>query len=227
MNANRRRLVAALLACRVATLTAKPTPTRFLALGDSYTIGEGVAEDGRWPVQLAHALRRDHPIDAPEIIAQTGWTTDELAAAMDRHAFHPPYSLVTLLIGVNNQYRGRDLQNYREEFRALLVRATELAGGKPQRVVVVSIPDWGVTKFGRDSGRDVAQIARELDAYNAANTEIAASLGAWHVDVTAISRDGGDTPSMLVDDGLHPSAAMYRRWMEAILPVARKALLSP
>lgn len=199
---------------------------RFLALGDSYTIGEGVEENGRWPVQLAHALRRDQPIDAPEIVARTGWTTDELAAAMDQHTFHRPYALVTLLIGVNNQYRGRDLQNYRDEFRALLARAIGLAGGRPQRVVVVSIPDWGVTKFGHESGRDVAQIARELDAYNAANAAIAASLGAWHVDVSAISRDGGNSAAMLVADGLHPSAAMYRRWTEAILPVARKALLS-
>jgi lysophospholipase L1-like esterase len=226
VNANRRRLIAALLASHVATVTATAHPTRFLALGDSYTIGEGVEEDGRWPVQLAHALRRDHPIDAPEIVARTGWTTDELAAAMDQHTFHRPYALVTLLIGVNNQYRGRDLQNYRDEFRALLARAIGLAGGRPQRVVVVSIPDWGVTKFGHESGRDVAQIARELDAYNAANAAIAASLGAWHVDVSTISRDGGNSAAMLVADGLHPSVAMYRRWTEAILPVARKALLS-
>ena len=241
MNADRRRFIAALLASRVTSVLANPVPTRFLALGDSYTIGEGVAEHDRWPVQLAHVLRRDHRIgdltiedhriDQPEIVARTGWTTDELADAMDRHAFHPPYALVTLLIGVNNQYRShhdssRDLQSYRDQFRALLARAIELAGGNARRVVVVSIPDWGVTKFGRESGRDIAQIARELDAYNAANAEIAVSLGAWHVDITAVSRDGGSSPAMLVADGLHPSAAMYRRWMEAILPIALKALQS-
>jgi lysophospholipase L1-like esterase len=200
------------------------TNTRFLALGDSYTIGEGVADNDRWPAQLAHALRRDFRIDAPEIIARTGWTTDELADAMQRHTFHPPYALVTLLIGVNNQYRGRDLQNYRDQFRALLARAIELADGKPQRVIVVSIPDWGVTKFGHDSGRDVAQIACELDAYNAANAQITASLGALYVDITGISRDGGSAADSLVADGLHPSSALYRRWTEAILPVATKAL---
>ncbi|TLY53085.1 MAG: SGNH/GDSL hydrolase family protein [Gammaproteobacteria bacterium] len=207
-----------------AAVAAQDHTTRFLALGDSYTIGEGVAESGRWPVQLAAALRATHKIDPPEIVARTGWTTDELAAAMAHHTFHPPYALVTLLIGVNNQYRGRDLQNYRDQFRALLNRAIELAGGKAQRVIVVSIPDWGVTRFGRESDRDLAQIARELDAYNAANAQISQMLHVHYVDVTGISRDGGGDADMLVDDGLHPSAAMYRRWSEAILPVAQRAL---
>jgi lysophospholipase L1-like esterase len=192
---------------------------RFLALGDSYTIGEGVAEAERWPVQLARAL----DIGPPEILARTGWTTDELADAMGGHTFRPPYALVSLLIGVNNQYRGRDLQNYRDEFRALLQRAVELADSKPQRVVVVSIPDWGVTRFGRESGRDMAQIAREIDAYNAANAEISRSLHAHYVDVTAFSREDAD---LVVGDGLHPDAAAYRRWSAAILPVARSTLQS-
>jgi len=135
----------------------------FLALGDSYTIGEGVEASGRWPNQLAARVG----LDAPEIVAQTGWTTDELGAAMDAQAFHPPYALVTLLIGVNNQYRGRDLASYRGEFTQLLQRAIELAGDKPRHVVVVSIPDWGITPFAR--GRDPLAIAREIDAYNAAN----------------------------------------------------------
>ena len=208
------------LATGAATAAAKP---RFLALGDSYTIGEGVAPDRRWPNQLAAALQ----LDAPEIIARTGWTTDELAAAMDAHAFHATYALVTLLIGVNNQYRGRDLANYRTEFTQLLQRAIELAGGKPQHVVVVSIPDWGVTRFGRASGRDLAATAREIDAYNAANAQIASMLHVRYADVTATSRDGGDQPAMLVDDGLHPSAAMYSRWLETIAPAARVALSSP
>jgi len=210
-------LAAVMLAAGAATAEAKP---RFLALGDSYTIGEGVSADGRWPNQLAAALQ----LDAPGIVARTGWTTDELSAAMDAHTFHPPYALVTLLIGVNNQYRGRSLANYREEFAALLSRAIALAGERADHVVVVSIPDWGVTRFGRHSGRDTAQIARELDSYNAANAEIAAALHARYADVTAASRDGGEQAGMLVGDGLHPSAAMYTRWLASILPAAQSAL---
>jgi lysophospholipase L1-like esterase len=199
--------------------------TRFLALGDSYTIGEGVAAHERWPNQLAAALRSaGQPIDDPEIVARTGWTTDELSAAMNEHSFQAPYALVTLLIGVNNQYRGRDLDNYRHEFRALLERAIALAGDRPQRVVVVSIPDWGVTAFGHASGRDAARIAQELDIYNAANAQIATMLHVAYADVTAASRDGGNHADMLVADGLHPSAAMYRRWVEVILPAAQAAV---
>ena len=194
--------------------------TRFLALGDSYTIGEGVEASGRWPNQLAARLG----LDAPEIVAQTGWTTDELGAAMDAHAFHPPYALVALLIGVNNQYRGRDLASYRGEFTQLLQRAVELAGDNPRHVVVVSIPDWGITPFAR--GRDARAIAREIDAYNAANREIAANSHAHYADVTGISRDRGDREDMLVSDGLHPSAAMYTRWLDAILPATQAALSS-
>jgi lysophospholipase L1-like esterase len=197
--------------------------TTFLALGDSYTIGEGVAESERWPVQLADAMRREQTIDPPEILARTGWTTDELTAAMDAHTFQSPYALVTLLIGVNNQYRGRDLQNYRDEFRTLLDRAIELAGGRPQRVIVVSIPDWGVTRFGHESGRDTAQIAREIDAYNAANAEISHSAHVHYVDVTELTRD---RPDLVVADGLHPSGLAYRDWSEALLPVALHALSS-
>lgn len=197
----------------VDTNTAPP----FLALGDSYTIGEGVAETERWPVQLAQALGTA----TPEIVARTGWTTDELSAAMDQHAFRRPYGLVTLLIGVNNQYRGRDLGNYRLEFSALLERAIDLAGGRPQRVIVVSIPDWGITRFGHESGRDPAQIAREIDLYNAANAQISLSAHVHYVDVTALSRADAD---LVVDDGLHPSGAAYQRWSEAILPVAKQVL---
>jgi lysophospholipase L1-like esterase len=211
----------------IGVASAHAGEIRILALGDSYTIGEGVAPADRWTDQLAAALRKSGSVVAPpEVIARTGWTTDELSAAMDRHVLHPPYDLVTLLIGVNNQYRGRDLDNYRREFRALLQRAITLAGEQPQRVVVVSIPDWGVTRFGRQSGRDMAKVAHELDLYNAANAEIAAALHVRYADVTPASRGGGDHADMLVGDGLHPSAAMYRRWLEAIEPQARAALSS-
>jgi lysophospholipase L1-like esterase len=201
------------------------TTAAFLALGDSYTIGEGVDADERWPAQLARRLRaRSVAIDDPQVIATTGWTTDELAAAMDAATFAPPYALVTLLIGVNNQYRGRELANYRIEFGALLARAIVLAGGDARRVVVVSIPDWGVTRFARAQGGDARRIAAEIDAFNDVAREVATASGAAFVDVTAKSRDAGDADAMLVGDGLHPSAAQYARWTDLILPAAEQAL---
>ena len=197
----------------------------YLALGDSYTIGEGVEERGRWPMRLAASLRAEG-IDLwpPRIIAKTGWTTDELSAAIDDAEPLGDWDFVSLLIGVNNQYRGRDVDDYVGEFASLLQRAIALAGGRADRVLVLSIPDWGVTPFARDSGRDLARIAAELDAYNEAAREICASLGVAFVDITGISRDGGGEPDMLVADGLHPSAAMYARWTQAALPVARDLL---
>jgi lysophospholipase L1-like esterase len=198
---------------------------RFLALGDSYTIGEGVAADERWPAQLARRLRaRGIAIGEAEIIARTGWSTDELGAAMDAASFSPPYALVTLLIGVNNQYRGRDVANYRDEFSILLDRATTLAGVRADRVIVASIPDWGTTRFARAQGRDAARIATEIDAFNAAAAAITVAQGSAFVDITALSREAGDADAMLVEDGLHPSAAQYALWTHEILLPATQAL---
>ncbi len=197
----------------------------FLALGDSYTIGEGVAADERWPAQLARRLRaRGDTIADPEVIARTGWTTDELSAAMDAAAFAPSYALVTLLIGVNNQYRGRPIDNYREEFAALLQRACALAGNEPGRVMVVSIPDWGVTRFAREHGRNATLVGAEIDAFNAAARAIANVARVAFVDITPASREAGDADAMLVGDGLHPSAAQYALWTDAIFPDARERL---
>jgi lysophospholipase L1-like esterase len=202
-------------------------PLRFLALGDSYTIGEGVAADERWPAQLARRLSASGvAVAAPEVVAQTGWTTDELSAAMDAAALTPPYDFVTLLIGVNNQYRGRALENYRAEFAALLARAIALAGARRERVVVVSIPDWGVTRFARNEGRDAAAVGAQIDAFNAAAVEIATAAQVACVDVTAASREAGDHDAMLVGDGLHPSAAQYALWTDAVFSVARGLLKS-
>lgn len=195
---------------------------RYLALGDSYSIGEGVPEAGRWPVQLAARLRAEGiALEDPLVVATTGWTTDELSAAMDATAFAPPYDLVTLLIGVNNQYRGRSAEDYRGEFRRMLGRAIDLAGGRAGRTLVLSIPDWSVTPFAASSGRDLAQIASELDVYNAIAADEAKAAGARWVDITGISRQN---PQLLVEDGLHPSAAQYALWMEAALPDARRIL---
>ena len=204
------------------------TNTRYLALGDSYTIGEGVPTEGTWPFQLATALRaRGVALDDPEVIATTGWTTDELAAAIDEAAPQGPYALVSLLIGVNNQYRGRPLAEYRQQFEQLLQRAIALAGENPQRVLVLSTPDWGITPFAVENGRDAAQIAREIDDFNAAEQACCGDYGVAFVDITPASRDGGDQPQMLVDDRLHPSARMYHRWMETALPVAAELLQGP
>lgn len=189
---------------------------RYLALGDSYTIGESVAPEDRFPNRLARALG----IGEPQIIARTGWTTDELNAAIDAANPRGTFDLVTLLIGVNNQYRGRDAEQYRTEFAALLQRAIGFAGGDASNVIVVSIPDWGVTPFAE--GRDRAAIATAIDRYNAINREEAARAGARYVDITAISRRGD--PSLVAGDGLHPSGAQYAEWVAAILPQAREAL---
>lgn len=197
----------------------------FLALGDSYTIGEGVAETGRWPLQLAALLRGEGiGLADPRIIATTGWTTDELSAAMDAEAPAGPFDLVSLLIGVNNQYRGRSALDYRDGFAALLARAVALAGGRAARVLVLAIPDWGVTPFAQASGRDRARIGRELDDYNTIAQALCTAQGVAFVDIAAVSRARGAEPAMLAGDGLHPSAAMYAQWARLALPVARRLL---
>jgi len=198
---------------------------RFLALGDSYTIGEGVAEAERWPAQLAQRLR-DRGVDVDEltIIAQTGWTTAELAAAVERETPAGVYDLVSLLIGVNNQYRGLDQESYRQEFAALLAQAIAFAGGDPGRVIVLSIPDWGVTPFAAEQNRPADQVTAEIDAFNDINREEAARGGVHYVDVTAMSRRAGADLSWLAEDGLHPSAKMYREWAKSTLPTAYQVL---
>ena len=202
-----------------------PDSISYLALGDSYTIGEGVAPDGRWPVQLARALREEGlPLADPRIIATTGWTTDELSAAIDAVEPLGAFDFVSLLIGVNNQYRGRSVDAYRDEFDALLARATGFANGRADRVLVLSIPDWGVTPFAIQSGRDRIRIADELDACNAAARDACAARGIAFVDITPASRALGGAPEMLADDGLHPSAAMYVEWMRLALPAARRLM---
>lgn len=195
---------------------------RFIALGDSYTIGEGVPEAGRWPVQLvADLAAAGIALDPPRIVAVTGWTTDELAAGMDSATLAPGWDLVTLLIGVNNQYRGRGEDEYRQEFAHLLARAVALADGQAGRVVVVSIPDWGVTRFARESGRDRAAIGAALDRFNAIARTEAGAAGAAFVDITDLTRAH---PDELADDGLHPDARQYARWISRIAPAARAAL---
>ena len=200
-------------------------PLTYLALGDSYTIGEGVEADGRWPVQLAHALRETGiAIAEPRIIATTGWTTDELSAAMDAAEPLGEWDFVSLLIGVNNQYRGHHVDDYLGEFARLLQRAIALAGNRTDRVLVLSIPDWGVTPFARRELRSPRRIASELDAYNAAARDLCDAHGVAFVDITGVSRERGAEPAMLADDRLHSSAAMYTQWTRLALPSAARLL---
>jgi len=192
---------------------------RFLALGDSYTIGESVAEVDRWPVQLAAALRqRGLDIVEPSIIAQTGWTTDELQSAIESAAPTGPFDLVSLQIGVNNQYRGYDLETYRHEFSVLLETAIGFTAGQAARVMVLSIPDWGVTPFA--DGQDRAKIALDIDRYNAVKREEITRAGAYYVDITPQSRLAANEPAQLASDRLHPSGVMYAAWVDLVLPVA-------
>jgi len=196
---------------------------RILALGDSYTIGEGVADAHRWPVRLADMLRdRGLNVGTPRIIARTGWTTDELSAAIDAANPDPDYDLVTLLIGVNNQYRGRGDEEYRAHFQTLVNRATAFARGKAARVIAVSIPDWGVTPFA--TGRDRPAIARAIDRFNAVSREETRRAGAYYADITPISRRASGDASLIAADGLHPSATMYAAWLDVIFPLALRIL---
>jgi lysophospholipase L1-like esterase len=205
--------------------TPPPTPhlLSFLALGDSYTIGEGADEHERWPVQLAKALR-DHGTDLaePRIIARTGWTTDELLAAIDEAAISHTWDLVTLLAGVNDQYRGLGPDRYRQSFSTLLARASSFAK-LPKRLVVLSIPDWGITPFAASrDGRDL--IGKEIDNFNRIAADLATKAGAAFVDITPLTRLAATDRTLLVSDGLHPSGIMYRMWVERVLPVAARAL---
>lgn len=207
------------------TAVKREGPARFLALGDSYTIGESVASNQRWPVQLVRALRADDvEMAKPRIIARTGWTTDELAGAVEDAGLKGEFDLVSLMVGVNDQYRGRSVANYRNEFEQLLKRAIRLAGGVPGRVVVVSIPDWGVTPFARKDERSTAEIGEQIDAFNDANRALAEQYGTRYVDVTDISREVAEDILLVANDGLHPSPQQYHRWTQRILPVAREIL---
>ena len=204
---------------------APATALSFLALGDSYTIGEGVAENGRWPVQLAAKLREEGiALADPRIIATTGWTTDELAWGIDGAEPLGEWDFVTLLIGVNNQYRGRSAIDFRGEFETLLQRGIRYARGRADRVLVLSIPDWGVTPFVKTTQALAAQIGLELDAYNAAAQVVCEAHGVAFVDITPVSRERGGQAQMLADDGLHPSASMYTLWTALALPAARTLL---
>jgi len=196
---------------------------RYLALGDSYTIGEGVSMEERWPNQLAKLLEADGTQAQVTIIARTGWTTSELWQGIQAKEIQSPYDLVSLLIGVNNQYRGYDINEYRDQFNFLLNKSIEYADGDANRVVVLSIPDWGVTPFA--SNRDREQIAKEIDQFNLVNREMSERAGVHYVDVTPISREAVNATVWIAADGLHPSGKMHAVWAEKTLPIIKEILI--
>lgn len=190
---------------------------KFLALGDSYTVGEGIDATDAWPSQLLKRFRyRDALMAPPEIIATTGWTSSELLSAMDHANLKPAYDLVSLAVGVNNQYRGEATAAYREEFGELLRRAIALAGDRPHRVFVLSIPDWSVTPYA--AGREREAVAAEINAFNRINAALAYAAGVNYQNVTALSRKAAREPLLLAPDGLHYSALMYRFWVDELFP---------
>lgn len=188
---------------------------RYLALGDSYTIGESVSEKERWPVQFVELLRKQgKDVEGPQIIATTGWRTDNLIDAIGKAHLKNDYDLVSLLIGVNNQYQGRPVDQFKKEFEELLLKAIQLAKGKKENVFVVSIPDYGFTPFG--NARRVT-ISKELDEYNNISKALTEKLDVRYYNITDISRKGLDDPDLLAGDGLHPSGKMYGLWVQRIL----------
>jgi lysophospholipase L1-like esterase len=198
-------------------------PKRYLALGDSYTIGEGVEDIERWPNQLvARLCEVGFEMADVEIIAKTGWTTADLAQGITDADPQGPYDLVTLLIGVNNQYRGLSVAAYRHEFVALMETAVAFAGGDPSRVIVLSIPDWGATPFAHR--RDRTAIGLEIDKFNNTNRSATEALGAHYVDITPNSRTALDDRSLIADDFLHPSGAMYSEWVLLVQPITETIL---
>jgi lysophospholipase L1-like esterase len=189
-----------------------------LSIGDSYTIGEQVPLYNSFPYQLIQLLRNSAVKDeywlAPEIVAKTGWTTDELSNALVSYQLLPFYDFVTLLIGVNNQYRGRDVEEFEQEFSALLQKAIKFAGGHAQHVFVLSIPDWGVTPFA--ATRNPELIAQQIDAYNKVCCEKAATQGCHFIDITESQRENSCEEGFLAADGLHPSGKEYAKWADQL-----------
>ncbi|RZL50932.1 MAG: SGNH/GDSL hydrolase family protein [Pedobacter sp.] len=202
--------------------SALPT---YLALGDSYTIGESVPEKESFPFQLVAQLKTaGFNFSTPKIVAKTGWTTGELQTAIKAENLSSNYDIVTLLIGVNNQYRGDSQTQYKKEFVELLNAAIGFAKGNKSRVFVVSIPDWGVTPFGKGSGRNIQTIAAEIDAFNAINKQETLAAGVSYTEITTASRNAFTDVKLVANDGLHPSGKMYADWAAKVSSAVVNAL---
>jgi lysophospholipase L1-like esterase len=194
-------------------------PVRFLALGDSYTIGQGVSVDNRWPNQFVAELgKKGYNIEELKIIAQTGWTTASLQNAINQQMPLNGYTLVSLLIGVNNQFQGGSIDTYTVQFKELLQQAILLAGNNPQHVFVLSIPDYAYTPYGNGN----PLISAEIDLFNGVNRFITSTYNIKYIDITPISRLGLSIPDLIAGDGLHPSGEMYRLWVEEIVKYIEK-----
>jgi lysophospholipase L1-like esterase len=194
----------------------------YLALGDSYTIGQSVEAGDRYPAQVVMKLRSDMLLyKNPDIIAVTGWTTGDLLAATPATALKPAYNIVSLLIGVNNQYQHLSQSQYRSQFTVLLERSIALAGDRPTHVLVLSIPDYSVTPFASNSDRAV-YIAAQIDSFNAINREITQAYQAQYLDVTGESRKAANDPSLIASDGLHFSGKEYEIWAALMEPLMKK-----
>lgn len=193
------------------TIEENKVPLTYLALGDSYTIGESVPIYESFPYQTVELLRKKGMnVNAPEIVAKTGWTTDELQLAINKSILHEKYDIVSLLIGVNNQYRGRSIEEYRSQLETLLKKAIHFADNKKNHVFVISIPDWGATPFAEN--RDRKKIGEEIDQFNEANKKISELYGIQYIEITADSRDVLNNPLLAAKDKLHPSALEYQKW---------------
>ena len=205
------------------TALTQTKPFKYLALGDSYTIGESVPLEKNFPHQVVGLLRKEKVnIEDPAIVAKTGWTTDELQDQLSRVRLAVPFDFVTLLIGVNNQYRGRSEKEYAQQFEELLQQAIGYAADKPNHVIVLSIPDWGVTPFAKDRDKNI--IAKEIDAFNAINKKMAKKYNVHYVDITPFTREAANDKRLVADDGLHPSAKDYARWAEKVKEVMMKEM---
>ena len=187
----------------------------YLALGDSYTIGEAVELHESFPYQVVQLLRKKgYNFFAPEIIAKTGWTTDELSEGFRNYEFLSKYDFVSLLIGVNNQYRGREVIEYKQQFEELVKKAIELTNGRKDRVFIISIPDWSATPFAKEN--DIKKISKEIDVFNSVNKAISIQYKVQYIEITSDSREAREFPALVGKDKLHPSAIAYSKWAEKI-----------
>lgn len=200
------------------------TTYSYLALGDSYTIGENVPIYDSFPYQTVQLLRKaGYSFYAPEIVAKTGWTTDELQAGIANNKLLPQYDIVSLLIGVNNQYRARSLQEYTEHFESLLKRAIAFANNKHTHVFVLSIPDWGVTPFAKD--RNSVTIAHEIDSFNAVNKLFAEKYNVKYIDITPGTRLAANDTTLLAGDQLHYSGKEHLHWATKLTGAVQKIII--